>query len=562
GTVLGKDALMARVWPNRVVEEKNLHAQISALRAALGAERELIRTVPGRGYQFTGEIRILPASPDESADDSAATAEPEAVLPQTNLPQPVSELIGRDDALGEILSLAAAHRLVTLTGAGGIGKTRLALAAARRLLPHFADGVWVAELAPLADPALVPAAIAAALGLEFPACAVSAELVANALSGKELLLVLDNCEHVIDAAARMAEALLRANPAVHVIATSREPLKAEGEWINPVPPLAVPAVDAEDEDDPLQYGAVRLFVERARAAEPHFAPDRRSAAMIAAICRRLDGIPLAIELAATRAATLGIEELAARLDDRFRLLTDGRRTALPRHQTLRATLDWSYELLPEAERMILRRIAIFAGAFRLEAASAVVASPELLQSEVVDGLASLVAKSLVAAELDGRVARYGLLDTTRAYAIEKLGESGEGERLARRHAEHYRDLFEQAETEWEGRPAAELLADYRRQIDNLRAALDWAFSPGGDASIGVALTAAAVPLWTHLSLLDECRTRVERALATIKGEEEADARRKMKLHAALGAALIFTRGAVPETGAAWTKAFEVAESLD
>jgi predicted ATPase len=226
---------------------------------------------------------------------------------------------------------------------------------------------------------------------------------------------------------------------------------------------------------------------------------------------------------------------------------------------MRATLDWSYGLVPEPERVILRRIAIFAGAFRLEAASVVVANPELPPSEVVEGLANLVAKSLVAAEVDGRVTRYRLLDTTRVYAIEKLGESGEGERLARRHAEYFRDFFEQAETEWEGRPAAELLADYGRQIDNLRAALDWAFSPGGDASIGVALTAAAVTLWVHLSLLDECRTRVERALATIEGEEKADARREMRLHAALAASLIHTRGAVPETGAAWTKALEIAE---
>jgi predicted ATPase len=281
-----------------------------------------------------------------------------------------------------------------------------------------------------------------------------------------------------------------------------------------------------------------------------------------AICRRLDGIPLAIELAAARAAVFGIEALAARLDDRFQLLTGGRRTALPRHQTMRATLDWSYELLSEPERVILRRLAIFVGAFRLEAASAVVASAELAPSEVVEGLANLVAKSLIAAEVDGRVARYRLLDTTRAYAIEKLGESGERERLARGHAEYYRDLFEQAETEWETRPTAEWGADYGPHIDNLRAVLDWAFSSDGDAAIGVELTAAAVPLWTHLSLLDECRTRVERALATIKGEEKAEARREMKLHAALGASLMYTRGAVPEMTAAWTKTLEVAESLD
>jgi predicted ATPase len=320
-----------------------------------------------------------------------------AAQPPTNLPEPVSELIDRDEELDEVLSLADAHRLVTLTGPGGIGKTRLALAAARRLRSQFADGVWVADLAPLADPGLVPVAVAAAVGLALAAGAVSPDRVAGALGGKQLRLVLDNCEHMIDAAATMAEALLRSSPAAHVIATSREPLKAEGEWTFPVPPLAVPARDADDEDDLLRYGAVRLFLERARAMDPHFAPDRRSAAMIAAICRRLDGIPLAIELAAARFAALGIEGLAARLDDRFQLLTGGRRTALPRHQTLRATLDWSYELLPEPERAILRRLAVFAGVFSLQAAGAVVASPEVAPPEVVEGLSNLVAKSLVAA---------------------------------------------------------------------------------------------------------------------------------------------------------------------
>jgi len=227
---------------------------------------------------------------------------------------------------------------------------------------------------------------------------------------------------------------------------------------------------------------------------------------------------------------------------------------------LRATLDWSYELLAELERVLLRRLAVFAGAFSLEAASAVAASAELATAEIVDGLANLVAKSLVTAEVEGRVARYRLLHTTRAY--EKLAESGERERLARRHAEYGRDLFERAEAEWEMRPTAEWLADYGRQIDDLRAALDWAFSPGGDAPIGASLTAAAAPLWMHLSLLDECRTRVERALVTIKGEEKANAHREMKLHAAFAASLIYTRDAVPEAGAAWTRAHEIAESLD
>ena len=560
GAVVSKDALMARVWPGRVIEENSLAAQIAALRAAFGAERALIRTVSGRGYQFTGDTRVEPASPGEPV--GAVVAQPASVLPPTNVPEPVFELIGREEELSEILNLVTTHRLVTVTGAGGIGKTALALALARELRPHFADGVWLAEFSALADPGLVPATVAAAVGLELGGGEVSAQRVARALADRRLLLILDTCEHVIAAAAAMAEAILGAGSAPHIIATSREPLRAGGEWVYPVQPLAVPAVDVAADDDPLRYGAVRLFIERARAAEPHFAPDRRLIAIIAAICRRLDGIPLAIELAAARAAALGIEALAARLDDRFHLLTGGRRTALLRHQALRATLDWSYELLAEPERVILRRLAVFAGPFSLEAAVAVAASPELAAADVIEELLGLVVKSLVVAEGEGAVARYRLLDTTRAYALEKLEKSGEREPLARRHAEYYRDMFERAEAEWEMRPAAEWLADYGREIDNLRAALDWAFSPDGDPSIGVPLTAAAVPLWMHLSLLDECRGRAEQALAALAAGADRDARREMKLHAALGGSLIYARGTVAEIGAAWTRVLELAGSLD
>jgi predicted ATPase/DNA-binding winged helix-turn-helix (wHTH) protein len=557
GAVLSKNALMARVWPGRFVEENSLQGQISALRAALGAERELIRTVSGRGYQFTGEIRVLPADPDEHTGVAAATG-PSKVLPPTNLPEPVSELIGRDGELQEVVDLATTRRLVTLTGAGGIGKTRLAFLTARHLLPQFADGVWVAELAPLAAPDLVPVAVAAAVGLEFGAGQISPERVAAALRERQLLLVFDNCEHVIDAAAVMAEALLSVNPAAHVIATSREPLKVDGERVYPVPPLALPAEEPPGDDDPLRYGAIRLFLERARAAEPHFAPDRRSRAMITAICRRLDGLPLAIELAAARAAVFGTDEFAARLDDRFDVLTGGRRTALPRHQTLRATLDWSYELLTEPERTVLRRLAVLAGGFNLDAASAVATSGEIALPDVVDMLSNLVAKSLVAAELGAAIARYRLLDTTRAYALEKLVESGERDRIARRHAEYYRDLFERVETEWEWS------ADYARHVanGNLRTALNWAFSPEGDASIGVALTAAAVPLWKQLSMMAVCRGFVEQALAILGSVASRDAHRELKLQAALAASLMYTGGAVPEIAAAWTRALEISESLD
>jgi DNA-binding winged helix-turn-helix (wHTH) protein len=300
GAVVAKDVLMARVWADQVVEAHNLEAQISALRAAFGADRDLIRTVARRGYQFTGEIREPSGRPDERTGTGSAAAQPAAGLPPTNLPAPVSELIGRDAEVAEVVSLIGAHRLVSLTGAGGIGKTQLALAAARQILPHFGGGVWLAEFSPLADPGLVPATVAAAVGLELGGGEVSAQRVAQALADRPLLLVLDTCEHVIGAAARMAEALLHANPAAHVIATSREPLRAEGEQIYPVPPLAVPAAEG---DDFWRYGAVLLFVLRSRASGANVSEDRDGAAVIAAICRRLDGIPLAIELAAARSAS-------------------------------------------------------------------------------------------------------------------------------------------------------------------------------------------------------------------------------------------------------------------
>jgi predicted ATPase/DNA-binding winged helix-turn-helix (wHTH) protein len=554
GAVVSKEALMARVWPDRVVEENALQAQISALRAALGPERGLIRTVSGRGYQFAGEIRLLQEGKDEPADIGEAAAAPRLGLPPTNLPGSVSELIGRQDELGEVLSLAAAHRLVTLVGPGGIGKTRLALAVARALLPEFANGVWLAELAPLSDPGLVPATVAAAAGLELAAGEISARRVAQALTGRRLLLVLDTCEHVIDAAAEMAEAVLRMCPGAQIIATSRESLRAEGEQTYPVAPLAVPA----EGNDPWQYGAVRLFAARSRGTGAQVSDDGRVAAAVAAICRQLDGIPLAIELAAARASTLGVVELAAHLDDRFNLLTGGRRTALRRHQTLRATLDWSYELLAEPERVILRRLAIFAGAFSLQAASDVAASAGIAPLDVVNGLANLVAKSLVTAEPGGHLARYRLLDTMRAYALEKLVASGEVNSIRRRHAEYYRDLLQSAAVDqaaiddW---PAA-----YTGEIGNIRAVLAWAFAPGGDPSIGVALAAASVPIWFEMSLLTECRGWMEKALGVLDAADRGTSR-EMIVQCALGYSLMFAQGMNDRARTALTRANELAEGL-
>src|SRR5215472_12198168 len=560
GAVVSKEELMSRVWPGRIIEDNNLHAQIKALRKAF-SDHDLIRTIVGRGYQFRGEVRARRFNESEGAEPGTASQISGPPRAPTNLPAPISDLIGREVAIEEVIGLTADHRFVTLTGAGGIGKTRLALEVARRLLPQFADGVWIAELASLSDPQLVPVTVATAFGLELVSGVVSPERIATTLSSKHIMLVLDNCEHVIDAAAGMVEALLHANAAAHVIATSREPLRAESEHLYRVPSLAVPT-GAPTLRDVLRHGAVALFVARAQAADPHFAPDQQTAAAISSICRQLDGIPLAIELAAARASTLGVQKLAARLDDRFNLLTEGRRTALPRHQTLRATFDWSYELLPKSERIVLRILSIFAGGFTLEAATAVIANADILGSHVVEDVANLVSKSLVAADADrGTAVCYWLLDTTRAYAREKLTEQGELEQAARRHAEYYMDLCGRAEAEWETRPAAEWLADYGRQIGNVRGALDWAFSPRGDASIGVALTAAAVPLWFQLSLVDECRARVEQALSYIASGLGPNTRCEMQLNAALGLSLFHTKGPMRETGVSWARALAIAERL-
>lgn len=494
GAVVSKDDLMTRVWPDRIVEEGNLVVHISAVRAALAPNRDLIRTLSGRGYLFTGEVRPLPLTSNARAGAERATKATQPAPPQTNLPALVAELIGRDQELRKVVDLAAAHRLVTLTGPGGIGKTQLAIAAARQLRPGFADGVWVAEFSRLSNPDLVPATVAAAIGLAPVASEVSAQDLARMLSGRRLLLLLDTCEHIAAATAALAETLSRACPFVHIIATSREPLRMEGEQTHPVPPLAVPPANS---DDPGQYSATQLFIAKTRANGAQSTEDRHAASLIAAICRQLDGNPLAIELAAARTFALGVEELATHLAGGFLHLTGGWRTALPRHRTLRATFDWSHELLSDPERVVLRRLAIFAGCFSLEAADAIVTA-DLAVSDVVDSLASLVAKSLVVVEFDCGIARYRLLNATRAYALEKLLESGERDRLAHRHDEYFRALFATPENGGEGWPKAERPVGYRTSTDNALAAFDEALAPDRGEDTGVAVTGADGH-WTHMS---------------------------------------------------------------
>lgn len=560
GGLITKENLMRSVWPGAFVPDNTLQVHICAIRKALGPYRALLKTESGRGYRLLGDwtarqqnAAVKPTVLDPVED----SGEP----PRTNLPARTFGIVGRAENIGQLQDLLSAYRAVTLTGPGGVGKTTLAIEVARALLPGFGGGGWLIELASILDANLVPAAVLSVLDLTLGSDAITAEAVARAIGRSHLLLVLDNCEHLVDAAAELAETLLHLCPHVTLLATSREALRIDGEHVYRVPALDAPSSDGDRPDNFLRHSAVELFMTRVQAQAGDFATGATCLSAVGTICRHLDGIPLAIEFAAARGAILGLPQVAAMLDDRFRLLTGGRRTALPRHQTMRATLDWSYELLTEPECVTLRRLAAFAGPFSLGAVTAVAASPEITSPEVVESLAGLVAKSLVATEGGAAVARYRLLDTMRAYAAEKLDESGERQPLALRHAEYHLDLLERAEVEWESRPTAEWLADYAWRIDNVRTALDWAFSPGGNVSIGVALTAAAVPLWMHLSLVAECRERCERALLELQTNRIPDARLRMRLQIGLGNSLLHTRGPSKQAQTVLTEALESAEAL-
>jgi predicted ATPase/DNA-binding winged helix-turn-helix (wHTH) protein len=559
GEVVGKEELIGRAWPQTFVEDANLKIQVSALRRALGdgqGGRRYVVTVPGRGYNFVAPV---------TQEEPPGAAPPSTIAPAGlhNLPLAATRVIGREEVVATLVSRLSRERLLTIVGPGGIGKTTVALAVAERMIADYEHGVWLVDLAPLGDPRLVPSAVATVLGLEIRTENPLPGLVA-ALRDRRMLLLLDNCEHVIDATASLAAAVLTGVPRVNILATSREPLGVAGERVHRLGPLGSPPTSSGlTAAEAATFPAVQLFVERVTAIVEDFALTDANAPLIVEICQRLDGLPLAIEFAAPRVEVLGIEGLAAGLDHSLPLLTARRRTAMPRHRTMRAVIDWSYGLLRADEQLFFRGLGIFAGGFTIEAAAAVTIQAADIPYEALDRLADLVAKSLVAADVSEAKPRFRLLDIASAYAIEKLDESGDRKRLARRHAEHYRNLFERAEGEAAARPADEWLVEYAREIDNLRAALDWAFSPDGDGSIGVALATAAVPLWMRLSLPEECRGRAERALAALGAGASRDARHEMKLHAAVGASLIYSRGAgSPEASMAYTRSLEIAESLD
>src|SRR6266566_9707798 len=403
GQLVTKDELMAEVWPGVVVEENNIQVHISAVRKVLataGESERYLLTVAGRGYRFVAPVTresVAQGKAPRGADQDASVSADGAAT--NNLPQQLTGLIGREADLAEIKARLSTHRLVTLTGSGGVGKTRLSIEAGRSLLDRYPDGVWLAELAPLNDAQLVTSIIADVLGISLSATTGALDTLTSGLKSTRLLLIIDNCEHVIAEAARIAEALMRSCPCLSILASSRERMAIAGESVIRVPSLAAPQPgEAATAERAGAYAAVRLFVERANALGCGFALTNANVATVASICRRLDGIPLAIELAVPRLKVLPVDKLARGLDERFRLLTGGSRTALPRQQTLHALIDWSYGLLSDAEKILLARLSVFFGTAALASITAVVASAEIPAEQVSDLLLSLVEKSLVHAD--------------------------------------------------------------------------------------------------------------------------------------------------------------------
>jgi predicted ATPase/DNA-binding winged helix-turn-helix (wHTH) protein len=488
--VVSKNELLEIVWPRMVVEENNLPVQVSSLRKLLGPNA--IATIPGRGYRFVAPL--LEARDDDDTSDRGTTSADADQSPAAG-DEPAtagSTLYGRADEVVLVATLLEAHRLVTVVGAGGIGKSRLAGVVAAGQDERFRDGVAWIELSGLADPALLPHALAQPLGLSVPERG-GAQTLVDSLARREMLLVIDNCEHLLEPLAVLVERLLDAAPGLRVLATSQEPLRVRAEQQVRLEPLAVP-YDAEV-PNARGYGALLLFVSRVRAASPRFELTDDDLPLAIDVCRQLDGLPLAIELAAARVPLLGLRTVHGRLRERFRLLTAGTRTALRRHQTLRAAMEWSHGLLEETQRAVFRRLGVFSGGFTMELAQGVCADEERDAWAVLEQLAALVDKSLVVAEA-GEPVRYRLLESARAFALEQLAATGETTALVRRHAETMLQFLRRAD---DGNMDSTLRTDeYARlvlpEVDNLRAAYAWAAAGDGDRAIALGLATHAGPL--------------------------------------------------------------------
>jgi predicted ATPase/DNA-binding winged helix-turn-helix (wHTH) protein len=554
GELVSKEELIARAWPHTYVEDGNLRVQIVALRKLLGEGangQPYVENVVGRGYSFVAAVT------------SSATALPAAVAVSRagRLPAQHSRLIGRDDVLHDLVELMTRRRLLTLTGLGGMGKTALAVAVARELTERFVGRVHFLDLAAVSEPDHVPVALGLALNLP----ALGNDPVSNMLGYLQqgpALLVLDNCEHVIDHVAQLVQRLLHETVDVHILATSREALRVESEWVYRLEPLAVPPLEEASAALPSEsvaaFPAVQLFIERAGACMGGLTVDAAVLNTVADICRRLDGIPLAIELAAGRASFFGVHGLAERLENCFEVLTGGRRTALPRHQTLRATLDWSHDVLSRRDRAVFRRLAVFPTSFSLDWATEVAYCPVYSRADVVDSIANLVAKSLVSGPCNNESSCYRMLATTRAYALEKLLASGEQNAVTERYTGQLIHLLETHDKDQ--LLASHGLPRFGEYLEHIGVCLDWAFGPGGNVRLGQRMCALSAPLWHYLSLMGEYRLRLEQALAADTSGLPPDSALEMVLQLAYGETLVHAGVAHdPQRSAALARALELAQ---
>jgi predicted ATPase/DNA-binding winged helix-turn-helix (wHTH) protein len=541
GQTVSKRDIVSRVWPGVVVEESSLRVHVGGLRKALGDGVEgarYIENVPGRGYCFVAPIiRAVPSN-------AGATVGAASVEPACRLPAKLARMIGRDHTVATLRSQLLTERFVSVVGPGGMGKTTVAVAVAHSVLTEFSGNVAFVDLGAIEAPLMVAAAAASAVGLTVGAGDLLPSLT-SFFEHRHSLLVLDGCEHVIDAVAALTETLYLSVPRLHILVTSREALRVEGEHVNRLDPLGVPDTEGDlTAAEVLGFPAAQLFMERVAASGNRINLSDTEARVVARICRRLDGIALALELAAGRVGAHGLLGTAELLEMRFKLLWQGRRTAPHRHQTLNALLDWSHNLLTEMEQRVLRRLSAFVGTFTLAAAQAVATGADLSAEEVFQAVANLVAKSLVSTQTLAGAAYYRLLDVTRAYASVKLTEAGEEEIVSRHHAEYFVDCCsrEHQVVSNTSVPLA-LGTDY---LGNIRAGLEWCFSIGGDLYTGCDLVRAVAPLLLRLGLLGECHRWSERALTNLP-ETEKGTQRELSLLVSQATSAMFTLGNDPRT---------------
>ena len=554
--VVGKKELMARVWPDVRVEEGSLRFHMAGLRKALGdgvAGARYITTLAGRGYCFVAPVSPASAQREEAPDAPAR-------FRHANLPNRLSRMIGREADVAALSAQLTASPVVTIVGAGGVGKTTVAVAVAHHLSESFGGATLFVDLGMLSKQELVSPAMASMRGLAVGSDDARPNLIAW-LRDKRLLLILDTCEHLIEAVAPLAASIIEAAPEVHILATSREALRIEGEHVYRLDVLACPPDDEAVTAAAVQaFPALQLFVERAAASGAHLAIGDVEAPVVAAICRKLDGVALAIELAARLVDSYGLQQTASLLDQHLALPWPGSRTAPARQRTLQATLDWSYQLLSEPERRVLRLLSVFVGHFTLEAALEVITSATLDRSTVFAAIDSLVAKSMLAPQPIGAMMRYRLLDTTRAHARANQTDDSEHAETAQRHAAYFRRWLEQFGADWPTLSTGTERAPYFAALNNARAALDWCFGATGNIEIGFGLAAAATPLFLAMSLLPECHRWSERALLalddTMRGGPE-----EMHLQAGLGISSMYTLGSSEPSHAALTRGLELAEKL-